>query len=172
MRFSLMLASLAVAGFCIAPVFAEEGQPCPHQKEMGDGKPCPHMKGEGKGWAEELNLTADQKEKLKALREEMKPARKEMMGDMKSIREKAKTELLKSNPNKGALADLARQTGDAHKKMADKEQEHLLKVKAVLKPEQFEKILTREFMQDMMQKKMMQRKDGGCDHHEDGDENK
>ena len=143
MRFSLIIAGLAAVAFCTAPVLAADTTTA---KEHN-----------GKEWLKDLNLSADQKAKLKSVREAMKPVREASMEQMKALREKAKTELLKASPAKPVLDDLARQMGQLHQQMAMKEQENLLKIKAILSKEQFEKILSRDFMKGMMERKMEKR---------------
>ena len=132
MRFSLIIATAAVAAMTIIPVRAEE------QGGVRDDTSHHQMRDMLKS----LNLNADQQAKLKALRGEMKPVREATMEKVKALHEKAKVELLKATPGKAELENIARQLGDAHRDMALKEQEHLLKVKAILTPEQFEKILS------------------------------
>jgi Spy/CpxP family protein refolding chaperone len=104
-------------------------------------------KGNGAGdrIAKELGLSADQKAKLKDLREEMKGVRKEHMEKMKALLDKSKEELLKASPNKGVLYGYAKQSGDLRRIMAQKEADHLLKVKAILTPEQFKQLLSKDF---------------------------
>ena len=143
------LTVVAVAVSCAAPLYAADSTSA--------------KQGRGKEWAQELNLNADQKAKLKALRDEMKPTREASMEQMKVLRQKAKDELLKAAPSKPALDDIAKQMGAIHQHMAQKEQENLLKVKAVLSKEQFEKILMRDFERGGMQQKM-----GRGDHPHDG----
>jgi Spy/CpxP family protein refolding chaperone len=95
--------------------------------------------------AQELGLNADQKTKLKALREEMKTVRKDHMEKMKALRDKSRDELLKAAPAQAVLYGYAKEMGDLHTVMAQKEADHLLKVKAVLTPEQFKKLLSKDF---------------------------
>lgn len=102
-------------------------------------------KGMGDKIAKELGLSADQKTKLKDLREEMKGARKELMEKMKALLDKSKEELLKASPNKGVLYGYAKQSGDLRRIMAENEADHLLKVKAILTPEQFKQLLSKDF---------------------------
>ena len=102
-------------------------------------------KGMGDKIAKELGLSADQKTKLKDLREEMKGVRKEHMEKMKAILDKSKEELLKASPKKEVLYGYAKQSGDLRRIMAEREVDHLLKVKAILTPEQFKKLLNKDF---------------------------
>jgi Spy/CpxP family protein refolding chaperone len=110
---------------------------------------------------EQLNLTADQKAKMKALRQEMQDLRKANMEKMKAIREKSKEELLKATPNKTVLYGYAKEMGDLHKAMSEHMADHLLKVKAVLTKEQFEKMLSKDFLKGMREQRMKEHGPGG-----------
>ena len=103
---------------------------------------------------EQLNLTVDQKAKMKALRQEMQDLRKANMEKMKALRDKSKDELLKAAPNKTVLYGFAKEMGDLHKAMAEHMADHLLKVKAVLTKEQFEKMLSKDFLKGMREQRM------------------
>jgi Spy/CpxP family protein refolding chaperone len=92
----------------------------------------------------DLNLTADQKTKLKALHQELKGSHKQVFDEMKALREKTKAELQKPQPSKQLLDGYAVQTGDVHKQLAQKRTAHMLQIKAILTPEQFTKLLNRE----------------------------
>ncbi|HAJ79058.1 MAG TPA: hypothetical protein DCO75_04740 [Fibrobacteres bacterium] len=93
----------------------------------------------------ELGLTADQNTKLKTLHSEIKIAHKEHIEKIKALREKSREELLKAKPDKTILYGFAGEIGALQKIMAEKEADHLLKIKAILTPEQFDKLLSRNF---------------------------
>jgi Spy/CpxP family protein refolding chaperone len=93
----------------------------------------------------ELGLNADQNAKLKTLHSEMKIAHKEHIEKIKALREKSREELLKPKPDKTVLYGFAGEIGALQKIMAEKEADHLLKIKAILTPEQFDKLLSRNF---------------------------
>ena len=99
----------------------------------------------GKHFAE-LNLTSDQKDKLKELRKQWMESAEPVFEQMKAVREKAKAELLKKEPSQQALDDCAAQMGDLHKQLSQKFQAHMLKAKAVLSAEQFEKLMNFDWM--------------------------
>jgi len=102
------------------------------EKQKGKGE---YMKEK---WAQ-LGLTAEQETKLKELHQKTAPARREQMKKMKDVREKINAELLKEKPSKKVLEDYAAQMGNLHKQMNTSAIDHLLKVKAILTPEQFKK---------------------------------
>jgi Spy/CpxP family protein refolding chaperone len=98
---------------------------------------------------DDLCLNADQKAKLKDLRMEMQTIRKDHNEKMKDLREKIKDEILKDSPSKSALNGFAKDIGNLRAIMAEKEYEHLLKIKLLLTPEQFKKLLSKELWQGM-----------------------
>jgi Spy/CpxP family protein refolding chaperone len=98
---------------------------------------------------DDLGLNTDQKAKLKDLRAEMQTMRKDHNEKMKTLREKIKDEILKDFPSKSALNGFAKDIGNLRAIMAQKEYEHLLKVKLLLTPEQFKKLLSKELWQGM-----------------------
>ncbi len=136
----LTLTAAAVAAMMFGRVDAEERHPCPAEKMRdGHGRP-PHCRM----WIEELNLTKDQKEKLKALRQEMQPLREKHMESIKAVKDKIKAELEKPNLSEGILYGYAGEMGELHKQMAKDRIDHLLKVKKILSPEQFSKLIEME----------------------------
>jgi Spy/CpxP family protein refolding chaperone len=108
----------------------------------------------------QLNLTPDQAAKLKSFREEMKTFRKTSFEKMSELRKKSKEELLKATPDKAVLKGYAKDLGDLTKAMAEQMTDHMLKIKSVLTKEQFEKLLSKDFMMDMRHKMGEWNKDG------------
>jgi Spy/CpxP family protein refolding chaperone len=100
-------------------------------------------------WWAQLNLNDDQKAKLKELRAGAKDFRKANFEKMKSLLDKSKEELLKPAPNKTVLYGFAKEMGELHKAMAEHMAEHMLKVKAILSKEQFQKFMNRDFREGM-----------------------
>jgi Spy/CpxP family protein refolding chaperone len=97
-------------------------------------------------WWAQLNLTPDQKARLKALHSDLKDFRKANFEKMKSMLDKSKEELLKPAPSKAALYTYAQQMGDLHRAMAERMADHMLQMKTILSKEQFQKFLNRDFM--------------------------
>jgi len=117
---------------------AATGQPGPDQGQ-GPGKgERPHRM-----WAE-LNLNDKQKEELKKLHDEMQEVRKKHREAVKTVRDKMKAELLKKESSQNVLYGYAGELGELHKQMTKDRTDHLLKVKKVLTPEQFKKIVEKE----------------------------
>jgi len=96
-------------------------------------------------WWAQLNLTDDQKAKLKALRIEAKGFRKANFETMKSIIDKSKEELLKAAPSKAVLYEYAKKIGELHRAMSEHMADQILKMKSILTKEQFEKFITSDF---------------------------
>lgn len=92
----------------------------------------------------DLNLTAEQQQQLKALHDEMKSMREKNMESVKTVRDKMKAELLKADASSNVLYGYAAELGELHKQMSKDRCDHLLKVKKVLTPEQFAKLVEKE----------------------------
>jgi Spy/CpxP family protein refolding chaperone len=97
-----------------------------------------------KMWAE-LNLTPEQKDKLKALHKEMKSNKDTHFVKVKAVREKIKDELQKASPSQSMLSGYAIELGNLHKDMNLFRIDHLLKVKQMLTTEQFQKLTDKEW---------------------------
>jgi Spy/CpxP family protein refolding chaperone len=93
---------------------------------------------------DDLKLTDEQQARLKALRDEMMTIRKQHIEAVKGVRDKMKAELLKPSPSQKMLDRYAGELGELHKKMTKDRTDHLLKVKKVLTPEQFSKLVEKE----------------------------
>jgi Spy/CpxP family protein refolding chaperone len=126
MNRSHLITAAFVAASLVLSVSAEKTARCPMQSESGH---------------EDLGLTADQKAKHDALHKEMQPIVKEHMKTMKDIRDKMKAEFLKPNPDQYVLKGLSEQSQKAMADFAVKRIDHLLKLKAILTPQQFEKVI-------------------------------
>jgi Spy/CpxP family protein refolding chaperone len=133
-----VLALLTGLGLAFSPLTAA-AQPGPEhcQKEKSMDHPM-------KGMFADLNLTADQKAKLKVLHEAQKDTHKKVFEQMKALREQVKAELLRPQPSKQVLDGYAAQMGNLHRELAQKRADHLLQVKTILTPEQFSKLLSRD----------------------------
>lgn len=103
----------------------------------------PGFEGEGmrhhRIW-EQLNLTEDQRVEIKKLHEEMKPVRIEHHKAMKAVRDKIEAEIQKENSDRATLTNYSREMAELHFKQAEAMADHLLKIKAILTPEQFKKM--------------------------------
>jgi len=93
----------------------------------------------------DLKLTPDQQTKLRAQHKKMREEGKLIFEQMKKIRDKVRSELLKEKPTKAALDDYATQLAELHKQLIQKRHEHLLQAKTILTPEQFSKLVNHEW---------------------------
>lgn len=93
---------------------------------------------------DDMNLTDEQKVKLKQLHQEIKSVRDKNFENARAIRMKIKDELLKESPSSSQLDSYASELGMIHKEIAIQHNNHLLKVKAVLTPEQFSRLVNKE----------------------------
>lgn len=127
-----------MAGAVLLTPLAAFSQPSSQPRDTAMQKPFQKM-------FKELKLTPDQQTKLKAQHRQMKEEGKAIFEQMKGIRDKVRTELLKDKPSKATLDDYATQLAELHKQLIRKRHEHLLGAKAVLTPEQFSKLVNREY---------------------------
>jgi Spy/CpxP family protein refolding chaperone len=133
MKSTLMATGVLAGILMLSPlaVFAQHADttaPRPFQKMISD-----------------LKLTPDQQAKLQAQHKEMREQGKAVFEQMKKIREKVKTELLKDTPSPTVLDDYAAQLAGLHKQLIQKRHEHLLQAKKILTPEQFSKLVNNEW---------------------------
>ena len=128
--------------FLCAVVLAATLLPC---AGFADGKKGPR-EHPGKKMFAELGITAEQEAKLKEIHAASVPAKKLHKQELEVVRQKIKVELQKEKPSKSALNKYAAEAGSLHKQMNLAAIDHLLKVKAVLTPEQFNKLSERGFI--------------------------
>jgi Spy/CpxP family protein refolding chaperone len=137
MSLSRLMMVAAVAACMVFSASAKEPANCPMSE-----------KGEHNDLAK-LGLTADQKAKHDALHKEMLPIAKEHQKTVKDIRDKMKTEFLKANSDQYVLQGLSEQLQKENAAFATKRIDHLLKLKAILTPEQFAKVIDAKLSQCM-----------------------
>ncbi|MBN1575584.1 MAG: Spy/CpxP family protein refolding chaperone [Chitinispirillaceae bacterium] len=127
----------------IAALFLSSTGPAQAGSEPGNGPGAGKSNRPHHRWAE-LNLTEEQKGKLKTLHEEMQPVREKHMEAVKTVREKIKAELLKTDPSQNTLYGYAGELGELHKQMSKDQGDHFLKIKKVLTPEQFAQLVEKD----------------------------
>lgn len=111
----------------------------PAQGGRGNGK----GNGEGRGakMAQELNLTQEQQDQLKALKTESKDSHKSDREAFKAKKSELNDLLKASSVDKRAIDSKIKEISALTEKKMQNRVEHLLKVKEILTPEQFEKFL-------------------------------
>jgi Spy/CpxP family protein refolding chaperone len=92
----------------------------------------------------DLKLTAEQQEKIKTLHNDMTALRTKNHDEIQVVRQKIIDELKKDNPSKKALDEYARELGELNTRQAQERNNHLLQIKEIFTPEQFNKILGRQ----------------------------
>ena len=95
----------------------------------------------------DLSLTARQKQALDSLHAFIVSVREENVTKLRFLRAKLKTEMTKLNPDKALISKYLEQLSTLHETNADRWVDHLLRVKAVLTPDQFKIVLEREWRQ-------------------------
>ena len=88
-----------------------------------------------------LGLTDDQLAKIKNLDVGMDIQEKDAWGKIKTIYQKEKEALLSQNPSQPAVYGYSKEISDLQSELAEKKLEYLLKIKEVLNPNQFKKLL-------------------------------
>ena len=99
-----------------------------YEKEKGD-------------FAKELGLTPEQQELLKKHREETKEAKKQLYQEMKANKTALHDELKKPAPDKAAIQSVVAGMKELEGKQIDSRVESFLKMKEILTPEQFAKMM-------------------------------
>jgi Spy/CpxP family protein refolding chaperone len=110
--------------------------------------PSQSFSGENQGahrmW-NDLQLNADQQSKLLTIHNESQAIRKAQMDEESTVRGKIKEELAKSNPSKTVLSGFANELGNLHEKQIQSHIDHMLQLKAILTPEQFQKVIDKQW---------------------------
>jgi len=88
-----------------------------------------------------LGLTDDQLAKIKNFDVGMDIQEKDAWGKIKTIYQKEKEALLSQNPSQPAVYGYSKEISDLQSELAEKKLEYFLKIKEVLKPNQFKKLL-------------------------------
>jgi len=113
---------------------------------FADGKNGPPREHPGKKMFAELGITPEQEAKLKEIHSAWVPTKKLYLKQIEVVRQKIKVELQKEKPSKSAMNKCAAEIGNLHKQMNLASVDRLMKVKAVLTPEQFNKLSERGFI--------------------------
>jgi Spy/CpxP family protein refolding chaperone len=97
--------------------------------------------GERAGWASDLGLTQEQQSKLLQIHNEMRDIRVKHRESIASVRLKIRNELSQPNPSKQILDGHAVELGKLHTEQIQNNTEQMLKIKVILTPEQFSKVI-------------------------------
>ncbi len=94
---------------------------------------------------DQLGLDADQKAKLLSMHNEMQEIRKKNIEAETAVRVKIKDELTKNNPSKSVLSGYVSELGKLHDQKIQSHIDHLLQIKSILTPEQFQKVIDNQW---------------------------
>jgi Spy/CpxP family protein refolding chaperone len=96
--------------------------------------------GDKDGFFKDLNLTQEQRDKLKANREQSRGKMEAIHTQMKSKRAELKTELEKTTVDKGRIDGIVTELKNLSGQMVDLRVAGLISLKEILTPEQFKKM--------------------------------
>jgi len=144
-KFGAVVLSAVVLFVFSAVLFAQEKGSCGMKGGGMDGK-CMMGPKMVLAMASELNLTAEQMDKLKKITDEM-PAKGEVKDDAKNDMEACKAEMQKDTPDETKINAMIDKQADNHKAAMKKSMQTMLAVHAVLTKEQ------REILKKKMEEK-------------------
>jgi periplasmic protein CpxP/Spy len=124
--FVLTQSVLHTAAFAQSPAPTEQNEP---KRGMRD------KKGWGDKWQEQLNLSADQKAKVKTIRDQEKSSSESLRQQIKAAAEKERS-LMAGTASDDQIRQQHRETQALHQQMETQRFETMLKIRAVLTPEQ------------------------------------
>lgn len=124
--------SFLLAATLIAPTFAED--------TANGAKPAADNENRYEAAANRLNLDAEQKEKMKALRQNQKQQMTELHASLKEKQLKLRDELNNPAATRESIAPLANDVKTILAKMVDQRIEGILAVKGILTPDQFSQL--------------------------------
>lgn len=133
--------TLFLSAALLIPAFAQDS--------ASAGKPTADSASRYEEAVNRLNLSAEQKEKIKALRQTQKQQMMELRQSLKEARAKLKEHLDNPEATRESVAPLADNIKNILAKMVDQRVEGILAVKSVLTPEQFSQLQqSRQKMRD------------------------
>jgi len=117
---------------------------CPRGQRQHQRRGGENGENRGERLREELGLSDDQFEQLQELKTEHRGEMKSNREAVQALRTEVKTELKKEEPSISETDRLAEEIGELHTEMTKSLVAHLLEIKEILTPEQFEKMASRE----------------------------
>jgi Spy/CpxP family protein refolding chaperone len=97
--------------------------------------------GQHARWTSDLGLTQDQQSKLLKIHNETRDIRVKHRESIASVRLKIRNELAQPKPSKQILDEYAVELGKMHTEQIQSNTEQMLKIKEILTPEQFSKVI-------------------------------
>lgn len=133
---SLIIVAVMLGAICCASGAFAEGD---HDKMPPAGHH--RMEGSGKGdFLKGLDLTPEQRDKLKTHREENMKVMKEIRDEMKEQKTALRDELKKKVIDSAKIADIAAKLKKLSAEMVDQRISSILSLREILTPEQFQKM--------------------------------
>lgn len=144
---SLLVINLAITATILWRQNAYDLKPPPPpgmRMKPADDKP---HEGFGK-WHEKMGFTEEQSRKLKALRDEFRTNSDAILNLLNENQHKIYLELDSDEPKLFKLDSLITETGNIHSRMRKESVEHMLKIREITTPEQYDQML--DMMKDWM----------------------
>lgn len=129
-KFSSFYLFLAIMSACAA--FAAE--------DADSGQPPAGQEARFENAASRLNLTAEQKEKIKTLRQNQRQQMKALLQELQAKRQQLKEALNKPDATRASTAPLVAEIKAITAKMIDRRIDNILAAKETLTPEQLDKL--------------------------------
>jgi len=136
---SLLVITMAILGTMLWQRYSDAGykSPAPDSKEISMNKGS--EQGYGK-WREKMGFTPEQNMQLKELRNEFREASSGIFKNLSENQQQIFEELDQENPDQEKLDRLAIETGQLHAQLRKETIQHMLAIKAVTTPGQYEKM--------------------------------
>jgi Spy/CpxP family protein refolding chaperone len=136
---SLLVITMAILGTMLWQRYsdADYKSPAPDLQELSEKKGS--KKGYGK-WREKMGFTPEQDIQLKDLRDEFREVSSGIFKTLSENQHQIFEELDQENPDQEKLDRLAVETGQLHAQLRKETIQHMLAIKAVTTPEQYQKM--------------------------------
>ena len=140
-RTKKLIAVLLIA-LLVVPVTTSFAERCSYSGGYGEDHEARREKFKEKmdRLSEDLNLTPEQKDQMKAHHKESRQTMEKLRGEMKEYRKALKEELKKENPDRPAIARTVAKMKDVQGRMIDQRVNNFLQMKKILTPEQYQKL--------------------------------
>jgi Spy/CpxP family protein refolding chaperone len=135
----LMMAGAALLLFT-APSMAMEKEHGPGMGPMGGEGQMKHQKAGGQEEEKSLGLTDEQRTKMKTLREASKVQQEALRAEIKAKHEALRQELDAANPDRGKAESIVKELSALEQKMGLDRVDMVFQVRAILTPEQYQKL--------------------------------
>lgn len=147
----LMMALMALSAPVVwADTAAPDVKPAAAVTTTTDQKGDWHQAKEARMMAEVLNLTEDQQNQLKDIKQKQRDARKSAFEQLKANKTAFESEIVKATPDMTKITDLQTQLKTLQSQMVDDHLNSILEIKKLMTPEQFAGYMALEKEEDLM----------------------